>query len=156
MPVSTGVNVIVIVQLFEAARLEPQVFVWMAKSVLGWVIEIPLVLMFSGASPIFERVTVAGLLFIFTLRLPNETNSGLRLTLGDGSTVCVIAGEVLVTKLPSPLYTAVTLSGPLSGRLAAKTGKEVHQRWPEGQRTTLQSVARAPAHPPTTVHARSD
>jgi hypothetical protein len=115
MPVSTGVNVIEIVQLFVGATVEPQLFVW-AKSVFG-MIEIPLALMFSVASPILIRVTVAGLLVVFTFWLPKETDCGLRLTLGAGCTVCVIAGDVLEKKLPSPLYTVVMLSGPLSGRL---------------------------------------
>src|SRR5579862_5423645 len=113
MPVSIGVNVMLMVQLLPAATLDPQLFVW-AKSVLG-MIEIPFALIFSVASPILVSVTAAGLLVVFTFWLPNETDSGFKLTLGAGCTVCVIAGEVLVTKLPSPLYTAVMLSGPLSG-----------------------------------------
>src|SRR5258708_39286198 len=115
MPVSTGVKVIFILQLPPAARVEPQLFVW-TKSVLG-IIEMPLVLMYKGASPMLLRVTVAGLLLVLTFWLPNETDIGLRLTLGAGCTVCLIAGEVPVTKLLSPPYNAVMLSGPLSGRL---------------------------------------
>jgi hypothetical protein len=105
-----------IVQLLPAVTVGPHVVV-SAKSVLG-LIKIPFrLLIFRVASPIFLRVTTAGLLVVFIFWLPNETDIGFRLTFGAGITVCMIAVEVLVTKLPSPLYVAVMLSGPLSGRL---------------------------------------
>jgi hypothetical protein len=104
-----------IVQLLVGATVAPQLLVW-AKSVLGLIV-IPLALIFKVASPMFVRMTTAGLLVVFTFWLPNETDIGLRLTFGAGSTVCMIAGAVLVTKLPSPPYTTVILSGALSGRL---------------------------------------
>src|SRR5712692_9991352 len=71
----------------------------------------------SAASPIFERVIFIPELVVFKFWLPNETDSGLKLTLGAGFTVCASAAEVLVTKLPSPPYTAVMLSVLVSGRL---------------------------------------
>ena len=54
VPVAVGLNVALIVQLVPAARLAPQVWVWMKSPLLVPVMAMPLML--SAAVPVLERV----------------------------------------------------------------------------------------------------
>ena len=53
-PVAVGLNAALIVQLVPAARLEPQVWVWVKSPLLVPVMAMPLML--SAAAPVLERV----------------------------------------------------------------------------------------------------
>ena len=54
VPVAVGLNVTLIVQLVPAARLAPQVWVWVKSPLLVPVMAMPLML--SAAVPVLERV----------------------------------------------------------------------------------------------------
>jgi hypothetical protein len=63
-PVAVGVNVTLILQLAPAARLVPQVFVWL-KSPL-FVPVMAMLVMPSAAVPVLERVTACAALLVLT------------------------------------------------------------------------------------------
>src|SRR5579862_2662785 len=97
-PVCDGVKVTVIVHLLLPVvnpRLDGQLLDSVKSPIFGpviWKLPAPRV---RFASPAFNSVTVAGLLLFPTLVFPNESDVGLRLTIGTGVTVCVSPDVVL-------------------------------------------------------------
>jgi hypothetical protein len=75
-PLAEGVKMTLIVQLTPAARLVPHPFVWVKSA--GFDPLMAMLVMDSGASPLFRRVRVCAALAVLTSWFANTTEVGLR------------------------------------------------------------------------------
>jgi hypothetical protein len=75
-PLAEGVKMTLIVQLTPAARLVPHPFVWLKSA---WFVPVmAMLVMVSGASPLFRRVRVCDVLAVLTNWFANTTEAGVR------------------------------------------------------------------------------
>jgi hypothetical protein len=100
VPVPSGANVTVIVQLPPAATPVPQLLVWLNP-------KYPMIncTISSGPMPVFESVTVCGALVVPMFCWPNVRLDGERLTMGAGTPVPV---KLTVCGLPAALSVIVS------------------------------------------------
>jgi len=110
VPAAEGVNVMLIKQLAPGASAAVQVVEAMAKLVAFGPVMLKEKLM-SAPAPVLVTASVLGLAVVPILAFPKLMLGGLRLTMG-AFTVCKTPDDVLVRKLPSPGYRAVSVLVP--------------------------------------------
>ncbi len=120
VPFCVGVKVTFSVQFFPAARVAPQGFVVVtkAKSPL-----IPMLLMFSVASPVFASLMECAGLVVPTVLLANDSEAGVSVTTGaELLDVTVRLTVVVAVKLPD-VPVIVTVDVPVAAEALAVSVK---------------------------------